>query len=301
MSSTSSGHYPVWSAQAIASLAECRHSAWWCSKQGHLRPSECLCDCGLSHPGAGTPEHCVILKGDVQGSVDAMQVPIGKFQDERAKLSVHTGIGNVTPGDIQMAKLTKGKMYCLHTDCDRNSKEMAEKDNVSVFASQVNYKLMETMKELIESIVMALVRITRAEQLALVPRLLCCLEGRPVAKQSTQLRVITPLLGSVELPESQVNRASWLMLRQKKTSCWQSPAGISDRLPVFAVQEALVHSYAWAWWESSRSGRLPGPHSCILPGCINRLDCVEWLFRQAGGDEAGCRALGASFTHHNQH
>eukprot|EP00117_Sycon_ciliatum_P001303 scpid5969/ scgid7016/ Proteasome-associated protein ECM29 homolog len=63
---------------------------------------------------------------------------------------------------------------------------------------------------------MALVRITRAEQLALVPRLLCCLEGRPVANQNTLLRVITPLLGSVELPESQVDRASWLMLRQKR-------------------------------------------------------------------------------------
>eukprot|EP00117_Sycon_ciliatum_P011791 scpid26415/ scgid13116/ Translation initiation factor IF-2 len=104
--------------------------------------------------GAGTPELCVILKGDVQGSIDAMQVLIGKFQDERAKLSViHTGIGNVTPGDIQMAKLTKGKIYCLHTDCDRNSKKMAEKENVSVFASQVIYKLMDTMKEHIESIV----------------------------------------------------------------------------------------------------------------------------------------------------
>ena len=50
----------------------------------------------------------------MQGSIDAMQVLIGKFQDERAKLSViHTGIGNVTPGDIQMAKLTKGELLLL--------------------------------------------------------------------------------------------------------------------------------------------------------------------------------------------
>ena len=51
-------------------------------------------------------------------------------------------------------------------------------------------------------------------QLPLVPRLIEQLQGRPVAQQNTMLRLLLPLLGSVEMPTDPKAKEQLFGLRQ---------------------------------------------------------------------------------------
>lgn len=67
-----------------------------------LRPKENVVD-------EGVPKLNVIVKGDVDGSVEAILDALDTYEDNKCRLNVvHYGIGGVTDSDIELAKTFDG-------------------------------------------------------------------------------------------------------------------------------------------------------------------------------------------------
>ncbi|KAK3599626.1 hypothetical protein CHS0354_029082 [Potamilus streckersoni] len=89
-----------------------------------------------------------VLKGDVDGSVEAIMDVLDTYEDGRCRLDlIHYGIGNITETDVQLAQSFNGIVYGFNVEVPSKIAEMAKNMNVPIQLHKVIYKLFDDMKE----------------------------------------------------------------------------------------------------------------------------------------------------------
>ncbi len=89
----------------------------------------------------------LILKADVQGSLEALTESLKKLERPEVKLAfVHRAVGSVTENDIQLASTTGSTIIAFNVRPDRKSRDLAEEMDVSVRTYQIIYKVIEDMQ-----------------------------------------------------------------------------------------------------------------------------------------------------------
>ena len=89
----------------------------------------------------------VVLKSDVQGSLEACTESLKKLEREDVKLSfVRRGIGGINENDIQLAKASNATIIGFNVRPDRRSREMAETEGVQIRTYEIIYKLIEDIE-----------------------------------------------------------------------------------------------------------------------------------------------------------
>jgi len=89
----------------------------------------------------------VILKSDVQGSLEAIQQILGEIKsDEVAVDYISTGIGYITESDIRLAQTSKSLIYGFNVETTSVAKRMAENGSVEIKNYKVIYELIENIK-----------------------------------------------------------------------------------------------------------------------------------------------------------
>jgi translation initiation factor IF-2 len=89
----------------------------------------------------------LILKADVQGSLEAVTESLRKREREEVKLSfVHRAVGGITENDVQLAAASSATIIGFNVRPDRKARAMAEADDVDIRTYEIIYKLIEDIE-----------------------------------------------------------------------------------------------------------------------------------------------------------
>ena len=82
----------------------------------------------------------IIIKTDVQGSLEALKSSLEKISNEEVKVSaIHGGVGGINETDIMLAKASEAIVIGFNVRADSNAKALAEKEGVDVRLYSVIY------------------------------------------------------------------------------------------------------------------------------------------------------------------
>jgi len=86
----------------------------------------------------------IILKVDVQGSIEPIRSSLEQLAEEEVKVRViHSGSGNITESDIMLAIASKAVIIGFNTDSETGARRLAEVEGVSIRYYDVIYNLVD--------------------------------------------------------------------------------------------------------------------------------------------------------------
>jgi translation initiation factor IF-2 len=90
----------------------------------------------------------VILKADVQGSLEAVTESLRKITREGVELTfVHRAVGGITENDITLAATTNSTIIGFNVRPDRKARELADAEGVEIRTYEIIYKLLEDIEQ----------------------------------------------------------------------------------------------------------------------------------------------------------
>jgi translation initiation factor IF-2 len=97
---------------------------------------------------AGTKEFTLLVKGDVQGSVEAIVAALDKLGTEevRARI-VHAGVGGITESDVGLAATSGAVILGFNVRANAQAREAAEREGVEIRYYNVIYDLVDEVKQ----------------------------------------------------------------------------------------------------------------------------------------------------------
>ena len=90
----------------------------------------------------------VILKADVQGSVEVLKEALAKASTEKVKVSVlHSGVGAISTNDVLLASASKAVVIGFNVRPERSAVELAEKEEVEIRLHTIIYELIDELRK----------------------------------------------------------------------------------------------------------------------------------------------------------
>ncbi len=90
----------------------------------------------------------VVLKGDVQGSVEALLGELDKIQHPEVRVNViHTGVGGITENDVNLASASNALVVGFNVRPSVEARQLAEREGVDIRTYRVIYKLTEDIEQ----------------------------------------------------------------------------------------------------------------------------------------------------------
>jgi translation initiation factor IF-2 len=141
----------------------------------------------------------LVVKGDVQGSVEAIVSELGKIQHAEVRVNViHQGVGGITDNDVMLASASGGMVIGFNVRPNAETRALAEREGVEIRTYNVIYKLTEDIEQALvgmlaavtteESVGEAEVRETfRASRVGTIAG---CMVTNGVIRRNAQVRVV---------------------------------------------------------------------------------------------------------------
>jgi translation initiation factor IF-2 len=141
----------------------------------------------------------IVLKGDVQGSVEALLGELGKIQHPEVGVNViHTGVGGITENDINLASASDALVVGFNVRPSAEARALAEREGVDVRTYRVIYQLTDDIQQALvgmlspiekeetlgEAEVRALFKVSRLGTIA------GCMVTQGVVRRGAQVRVV---------------------------------------------------------------------------------------------------------------
>ncbi|HSL94181.1 MAG TPA: translation initiation factor IF-2 [Bacillota bacterium] len=93
-----------------------------------------------------TKELRLIIKGDVQGSVEALRPAVEKLSNEEVDVKViHTGVGPVNESDIMLANASNAIVIGFNVRAEVNARKAAEAESVDVRYYRIIYEVIDNI------------------------------------------------------------------------------------------------------------------------------------------------------------
>jgi translation initiation factor IF-2 len=141
----------------------------------------------------------IVLKGDVQGSIEALVSELGKIQHPEVRVNViHTGVGGITENDVNLASASDALVVGFNVRPSADARALAEREGVDIRTYRVIYKLTEDIEQALvgmlspveteetigEAEVRALFRVSRLGTIA------GCMVTNGVVRRNAQVRIV---------------------------------------------------------------------------------------------------------------
>jgi translation initiation factor IF-2 len=141
----------------------------------------------------------LVLKGDVQGSVEALLSELLKIQHSEVRVNViHTGVGGITENDVNLASASDALVVGFNVRPSADARALAEREGVDIRTYRVIYQLtddiqqalvgmlspVQTEETLGEAEVRALFRVSRLGTIA------GCMVTTGVVRRGAKVRIV---------------------------------------------------------------------------------------------------------------
>ena len=141
----------------------------------------------------------IVLKGDVQGSVEALLGELGKIQHPEVGVNViHTGVGGITENDVNLASASNALVIGFNVRPSAEARLLAGRAGVDIRTYRVIYQLTDDIEQALvgmlspvqteetigEAEVRALFRVSRLGTIA------GCMVTQGVVRRNAQVRVV---------------------------------------------------------------------------------------------------------------
>ena len=95
----------------------------------------------------GRKELPLVVKGDVQGSVEAITAAVEKLGNEEvAARVIHGGVGGITESDVTLATASKAVILGFNVRAHKEARDLAEHDGVEIRYYNIIYNLVDDVK-----------------------------------------------------------------------------------------------------------------------------------------------------------
>ncbi len=90
----------------------------------------------------------VILKGDVQGSVEAITASLKKIPEDKVKLEIiYAAVGPITVNDVTLAVASDAVIIGFNTKTESNAAAAAKREGIQIKLYSIIYELLDQVKE----------------------------------------------------------------------------------------------------------------------------------------------------------
>jgi len=101
----------------------------------------------------GIKELKIVLKADVQGSVEALQKSLEDLSTKEVQLkAVHVGVGNINESDVMLAVVSNAIIIGFHVKIDPKADEISRKESVDVKRYDVIYEAINDVQAAMEGL-----------------------------------------------------------------------------------------------------------------------------------------------------
>jgi len=141
----------------------------------------------------------IVLKGDVQGSVEALLGELGKIQHSEVRVNViHTGVGGITENDVNLASASNALVIGFNVRPSAEARALADREGVDIRTYRVIYQLTDEIQQALvgmltpvqteetigEAEVRALFKVSRLGTIA------GCMVTNGVVRRNAQVRLV---------------------------------------------------------------------------------------------------------------
>ncbi|MDA8232039.1 MAG: translation initiation factor IF-2 [Magnetospirillum sp.] len=92
----------------------------------------------------------IVIKGDVQGSIEAINATVEKIGNENVKVRVlHAAVGAINESDVTLAKASGGIIIGFNVRANPQAREMARRDGVDIRYYSIIYDVTDDLKKLL--------------------------------------------------------------------------------------------------------------------------------------------------------
>lgn len=95
----------------------------------------------------------VVIRADVQGSLEALKVALQKITSAKAELNIiFAGVGEISESDIQLASTSKGVVIGFHTQVESHAESLIKQLKVQVKLHDIIYHAVDDVKAIMTSL-----------------------------------------------------------------------------------------------------------------------------------------------------
>src|SRR6202048_5631021 len=96
-------------------------------------------------------ERGIVIKGDVQGSVEVLSEMLPKLSNDQVKLKIiGSGVGAVTENDVLLASASGAIIIAFGIRPDRKAAELAQQEHVEIRTHTLTYEVSAEIKKAME-------------------------------------------------------------------------------------------------------------------------------------------------------
>ncbi|UOD34872.1 translation initiation factor IF-2 [Deferribacteraceae bacterium V6Fe1] len=93
----------------------------------------------------------IVIKADVQGSVEALKTSLLKLSNQEVKVNIiHDGVGGINESDVLLAAASNAVIIGFNVRPDNNARAVAEREDVEINLYSVIYEAIDNIKSAIE-------------------------------------------------------------------------------------------------------------------------------------------------------
>ncbi|MCX7769577.1 MAG: translation initiation factor IF-2 [Proteobacteria bacterium] len=145
----------------------------------------------------------IVLKADVQGSVEAVSEALKRVSTEKVKVNIiHSGVGSISESDVMLAEASKAIIIGFNVKTDLKAQQLAEKNNVDIKIYNIIYDLVDNVKLALEGL--------------LKPVIQEFLVGKAEVRQTFYVSKVGTIAGSYVLEGRVMRNDKVKLLRDKK-------------------------------------------------------------------------------------
>lgn len=141
----------------------------------------------------------VLIKGDVQGSVEALNGILSKIANNEVKVHVvHSAVGAVNESDITLARASKAIVIGFNVRANPTAREMAKRDGVDIRYYSIVYDVMDDMKRAVEGLlspelkekILGYAEIRQVISISKVGKVAGCMVKEGLVKRGAKVRLL---------------------------------------------------------------------------------------------------------------
>lgn len=145
------------------------------------------------------PQLNVVLKCDVQGSLEAFHATLMKMSTDEVRINIiHEGVGRISESDVTLASVSNAIIIGFNVRPDPNAKKLSEAENVQIRLYRVIYDMQEDIKDALEGMLAPTLReniVGQAEIRAFfkvpkIGKIAGCFVQEGVIRRNTKVRVV---------------------------------------------------------------------------------------------------------------